>query len=359
MDKNIQKFFLAANSCEGFVSVFGDSYNPRDGWRSYIIKGGPGTGKSSFMKHMSVHAEQMGEQIIFCPCSSDPESLDGVIIPNRKTVILDGTHPHVVEPVWPGVCEEIVNLGEFWNSEKLRENANEIFEISGKNGYLHRKASGYLKALGQVLSEEVRFAQECVDTKRCEAFAERICRKLLPDKRRGRGKEWVRFLQGVTPSGLVSYTNSITEFYDARLIISDPFGAVSNIVMRVVREYALAAGYEIITVKNAFLPSKLIDHILIPELSLSFVSENSTRKFGGDERRVHARRFMNVAQLHTHRQRTVFSRRIARELISAACLTLKEAKLVHDELEKYYISAMDFEALTIFAENFVKKALKK
>lgn len=357
MDKKIQKFFLGANSCEGFISAFGDSYKPADGWHAYIIKGGPGTGKSSFMKHLVVHAEKLGEEVILCPCSSDPASLDGAILPGRKTVILDGTAPHVVEPVWPGVCEEIVNLGEFWDSKKLRERSEEIFAVSAENGRLHRKASGYLKAVGQVLADDLRIAGLCTDTKRCKDFAERICRKLLPNKRSEHGKEWVRFLQGVTPLGVVSYTDSINDHYTKRVIISDPFGGVSGVIMRAVRDYALAAGYEIVTVKNAFLPGSLIDHVLIPELSLAFVTENTMQKFGGEERRIHARRFMNVSQLHTYRQRILFSRRVARELISAACEALKEAKAVHDKLEKYYISAMDFEAVTRFAEEFVEKAL--
>ena len=357
MNKKMQKFFLAANSCEGFVSFFSDSYRAKDGWRAYIIKGGPGTGKSSFMKHFAVHANEMGEEIIFCPCSSDPNSLDGVILPNKKIIILDGTAPHVVEPKWAGVCEEIVNLGSFWNGDKLRDNAKEIFAVSAENSRLHRKASGYLRALGKVLEGELQYARMCTDTQRCKLFAERLCCKLIPNKRSGVGAEWIRFLQGVTPLGIVSYTDTISENYKTKVIISDNYGAVSSLIMQTVRENALSAGYEVITLRNAFLPNELIDHILIPELSIAFVTENSIQKFGGDERRIHARRFMNMAQLHEHRQRTFFSRRVARELISAACSTLNEAKAVHDELEKYYISAMNFKALTDFAEEFVEEKL--
>ena len=78
------KYFLAANSAEGFVSHFGDCYNPYDGWRAYIIKGGPGTGKSSFMKCVVVKAVDKGYSVELCPCSSDPDSLDGVIIKDIK-----------------------------------------------------------------------------------------------------------------------------------------------------------------------------------------------------------------------------------------------------------------------------------
>lgn len=356
MNKKPQKFFLGANSCEGFVSAFGDSYSAEDGWRAYVIKGGPGTGKSSFMKHFAVHAQSKGEEVILCPCSSDPNSLDGVIVPDKKMVILDGTHPHVVEPQWVGLCEETVNLGQFLDGEQLRKNSEKIFDITDENKRLHKKASAYLKALGYILSEELNFVESCTDKKRCQFFAQRLCKKLLPNKKT-QGKEWIRFLQGITPLGLVSYTDSINEHYAAKVIVSDCLGCVSNEIMKTVRECAMAAGYEIITVKNAFLPNKLIDHILIPELSLAFVTENSTQKLGSDERRIHSRRFMNMAQLHSKRQRMTFCRHMAKELIMAACTTLKEAKLTHDKLESYYIDAMDFESVTAYAEIFVQKNL--
>ena len=43
----IQRYFLGANSKDGFVSLYGDF--PPDGSFLHIIKGGPGTGKSGFM----------------------------------------------------------------------------------------------------------------------------------------------------------------------------------------------------------------------------------------------------------------------------------------------------------------------
>ena len=99
--------------------------------------------------------------------------------------------------------------------------------------------------------------------------------KHIPQKG-GKAKEWVRFLSGVTPEGVVFYGNSIAKNYEQCIIVKDEYGVVSDAVMRGVRDRALKEGYEIITVKNAFLPNKLIDHILIPELSLVAVLENGT-----------------------------------------------------------------------------------
>ena len=115
-------FFLGANAPGGFVSVFGNCYSAEDGWHTYIIKGGPGTGKSTLMKRVAGYFIKQGVRCELCPCSSDPQSLDAVIFPDFKVALLDGTAPHVVEPQYPGACEEIINLGMAWNTQRLSEN---------------------------------------------------------------------------------------------------------------------------------------------------------------------------------------------------------------------------------------------
>lgn len=356
MEAKTQKFFLAANSCEGFISEFGKNFFVEDGWKAYLIKGGPGTGKSSFMRHFASHSIEKGLETVLCPCSSDPKSLDGVILPQNKVIILDATAPHTLEPQMPGVCEEIVNLGNFWNSEILRNNADIIQQTTKENKSLHRKAAKFLAAAGEIVADSYNTALRCSDTVRCAAFAEKVCKKMLPNKK-GAGSESVRFLQGVTPFGVMSYTDSIDEFYKNTIIISDNYGAVSNAFMRTVRDIALKNGYEIITVKNAFLPSVIIDHIIIPELSLAFASERNGMQFSSLERRIHARRFTDNAKLHKVRQRLLFNKRITCELLGEAVKILGEAKAVHDKLEKYYVNAMDFTSAAVFAEEFVQKVL--
>ena len=54
------KFFLASHSTAGFKSVFNYLYEPEDGWFCYILKGGPGTGKSTLMKSV---AEKLYEKL--------------------------------------------------------------------------------------------------------------------------------------------------------------------------------------------------------------------------------------------------------------------------------------------------------
>lgn len=353
--KNLnKKYFLGANSCEGFYSKFADSYNAEEGWRAYLIKGGPGTGKSSFMKYIAAKAQNSGIDFELCICSSDPNSLDGIILPEKKTVILDATSPHVVEPSYPAVCEEILNFGQFWDNDKISINSGSIIEITQKNKLLHKKASGYLSACGQLIYDNYKTALAVTDKEKALNFADKLCKKYIPNKKK-KGKEWVRFIEGITPLGIVSYKKTVTENYKNLIIVSDNFGSASNIIMNRIREYALEKGHEIITLKNPFLPSVITDHILIPRLSLAFVTENDYMHFPSEQRRIHARRFVNSTKLHNSRSRIFFNKKISKQLLLCASETLSQAKAVHDELEKYYIEAMDFKALSLFAEEFCKK----
>lgn len=359
MDKTFEKYFLGANSAEGFISFFGQCYNALDGWRAFIIKGGPGTGKSSFMKYVTAKAVDMGYKVTLCPCSSDPDSLDGIIIADIKTVLLDGTSPHVVEPKFAGACEQIINLGDFWNTDALGKTHSEIIDVTLQNKKLHKRAAAYIKAAGELINDNLKISRAYTNSAKAEKFAQKICNLLLPSKKQKHSYEWVRFLGGVTPKGIISYHGNIERFYKKLVVIEDKYGGTSGIIMEHIRKTALDRGYEIITVKNRFLPSKLTDHILIPELSLAFVREWEYSKFSDKHRRIHARRFCDANKIRNAKSRTVFNRRVSKELLFGAIETLKKAKQTHDVLEGYYISAMNFEALTTFIEQKTNEVLKR
>ena len=102
------------------------------------------------------------------------------------------------------------------------------------------------------------------------------------------------------------------------------------------------------------LPSLITDHVIIPELKLAFVTENDYAKFASTERRVHSRRFVALKKLHLSNERMKFNRKAAASLLESAAATLQKAQSVHDELEAFYIGAMDFKALDSYYEGFLK-----
>jgi hypothetical protein len=117
-------YFAAMNTSDGFRNMFPEIFGSLS--QLYIIKGGPGTGKSRLMREFINEAEKRGYITEKFLCSSDHASLDGVIIPTLSVGIIDGTAPHVYDPMYPGVRENIIDLGMFWDSGKLREKRAEI-----------------------------------------------------------------------------------------------------------------------------------------------------------------------------------------------------------------------------------------
>ncbi len=351
MEKTL-KYFLAANSCEGFKSYFDSCYNPKDNWQCYIIKGGPGTGKSSFMKKVAEYAASKNEKYILCPCSSDPQSLDAVIFQDKKTVILDGTAPHTIDPIYPAACEEILNFGQFWDSDKITDK-KEIIGVTDKNKALHKTVSKYLYAAGHIMLDSYKIALSCTKTEETKAFADKLIKKNIPQKS-SRSYEWVRFIQGITPEGVIAYPETVTSGCENIIVIKDKYHACANIIMNQVRNYCLINGYEIITLKNPFLPSIITDHIVIPKLKLAFVTEDDGILFDTTSRRIHNRRFTSNSLLHNSISRLRLNHKVSSNLLKAATDTLIQAKLTHDVLEKYYIDAMNFNALETFASKFCK-----
>lgn len=348
--------FLGANSAGGFASRFAECYSADDGWRAYIIKGGPGTGKSSLMKQVAALLSCEGDEVELCPCSSDPDSLDAVIIHNKKAVIMDGTAPHTVDPAYPGACETIINLSDCWDAEKFSGHEAEIIATTRKNKQLHAQASRYITAACGLIGDTARLALDATNIQKTTAFAKGLAGRLI---RKGEsGSEKKRFLSGITPKGLVFYRATVTKLCKTVIALEDEYGAVSDIFMNVIREEALRLGQDIYTCYSTFSPEK-IDHILIPSLSLAFCLENRYTHPEGVTRRIHARRFTDNVALSAKRTRITFNRRAADELLREAVAVIAEAKRVHDILEEYYINAMDFSLVGKLTEKTVNEIKKR
>ena len=63
------KYFLGANSCSGFYSLY-KGFPPAEDSFLHIIKGGPGCGKSSFMSRLAKAAEAKGLEVDYVLCLS-------------------------------------------------------------------------------------------------------------------------------------------------------------------------------------------------------------------------------------------------------------------------------------------------
>ena len=148
--KNQKKYLASANTSCGFVNCF-ENINTQKNSFCFILKGGPGTGKSSLMKKVAIHFENLGFDIEYFYCSSDADSLDGIRIKNFS--IVDGTAPHTTEATMPGIKEKIINVGEFIE-EDIKKHKHEIEKLMRKKSICFKLAYKYFSLLKTITTTQ-------------------------------------------------------------------------------------------------------------------------------------------------------------------------------------------------------------
>jgi len=340
-------YFLGANSRDGFFSLYGE-FCRNSGDFMHIIKGGPGTGKSSFMRKIARAAESKGLDVEYVLCSGDPDSLDGIYIPQMKTGWVDGTAPHVIEPKKFGIDSDYVNLGEFCTSPLLevdKSYVNLIYELYREKynaAYDCLKSSSLLRrrAIPPVFTDEHMklFRWEIRDilkTKTSENTASALVKK--------------RFYHAVCCKGELYLNDSVNLLCKQFYVFSGEFDGASA-ALRIAAEEAMKHYGEIILSYDPRDTEKL-EAVIIPELSLAFVGNGWAVE---NETELLMDTVLPKEKVRELRPQLREMRRLEERIMGIACGFLAQAKDLHDELEEVYKMAMDFEALNEFTEDYIK-----
>ncbi len=94
MTAKIKRVFPGGNTADGFFSYYDYMIEQTDANHIFCIKGGPGVGKSSMMKNIGSEMIRLGYDVEFHHCSSDNNSIDGIVVPELKVAMVDATARH-------------------------------------------------------------------------------------------------------------------------------------------------------------------------------------------------------------------------------------------------------------------------
>lgn len=346
-------FFLGATTPAGFKGYF-EPLRREPGMQMVLIKSGPGCGKSTLMKQLARRAIQQGEPVECIHCASDPDSFDGVIFVRQRRAIVDATAPHTIEPDAPGADEVVLSLYHTIQADALRPHAEEVKALFARNAALRARAARYVASAGSLLLDSRRAEACSANFEKVRRYVKRLCTRLLP-RTEGTASEELRLLSAITPKGMVFYRGTVEALADRYVVFRDDYGAVSRLLLELIRAEALARGYHIITCPCAMHPEDQIDHIFIPALRLAFLTDNLWHPIQlPGVQAVRCTRFVDRENLSGFRARLRFNDRAASELIDQAVALMAQAKNCHDELETYYRAAVDFDQVNAVAANCQK-----
>lgn len=334
MDDSAVRFFLASKTERGFVSYF-ERLLGHSGYAAVILKGGPGSGKSTLMKKIGRTLLGMGHVVEYVPCASDPDSLDAIIDRTARRVMFDGTAPHMVDPVYPGARDTLINAGEAWDEARLREHAPEIIRLSNEVNDCHAQASAFLAAAGALMNRCRVIAARYVDEDAVRSAA------ALDLPRGGGGSESeYRLLSAVSVGRVAFFHETLGALCADVTAVSDEWGAASEQVLTRVAAAAREANQRMILCHCSLIAQKT-DHVLLPEAGIAFTCANrfhdapAARRIEGLYKPVPKREADAMHTLLFH----------ASELVERAQSQVALSKDIHDELERFYVAAMDFSKL--------------
>ena len=108
---------------------------------------------------------------------------------------------------------------------------------------------------------------------------------------------------------------------------------------------AMAAGYDVILCPSPLFPDRA-EHLLIPELSLAFVTSTPTLTYPGRPyRRIRLDAMVEGEVMRQFKSRLKFARKVHAVLLAEAVDALAQAKAEHDVLEGLYNPHVDFDGV--------------
>ena len=336
-------YFAASNSSSGFISYYEEIFRTSRIGHIWAVKGGPGTGKSRFLWDVADHAANDGWNCEYIYCSSDPDSLDAAILTKEGRegiALLDATAPHLFEPICPGAWEDIVNLGQFWNSEVLSARRVEIEQLNREKGEAYRRAYRYLSGFGDMRANRDSLAVPYIHRKKIAALA----RKLLRDIPNGENYSARPAL--IHSVGMRGEVGLDTYFYEAEEIhvIVDCYGAAQYLM----KELGKLANEKHLSVRISHDPveAEKIDGLFFCGSGIAFVVCRE-EECDYPHHRISMRRFVDTASMKRVRRELRAIDRISSALYTEAIDALEKVRVVHFRLEDIYSAAMDFEAKSL------------
>ncbi len=351
------RYFLGGASATGFTSDFSKE---QEGKYGILLKGGPGTGKSTLMRTVaSVFAD---EAVTLYHCASDPRSLDAVVLEERGVFIADATAPHEMSTPLPYVSGELVDMAKALDPLAVAAHREEIETLSAENGRLHQQCRTVLSAVSAMQAVSFDIGMNALQGEKLFGYAKRMSKRLLPrasQRKATKGDLLYRQCNALTPQGDLLF---LPDDYGV-VLLKDSYYAAACTLIRTFSDILTQSGVSCIASRCLTLREHQAVHLLIPECKLAILSGDiSSEDIAKPLSEISLKRFYDAEVLRKHRSLHRFATKNADLLKERVIAVLEDALTVHDMLEKPYINALQHDALeriTIYVCDTIRKRFPK
>jgi hypothetical protein len=262
---------------------------------------------------------------------------------------------HVIEPKYPLALERYINLGDFADIAGIKKKKEKLVSLFDEYGNYHKRVFRLVSCAAALESELFELGLSGISLNRVYKKAEGIISREI--KGRGGGADTKkRFLSAVSPQGHIVLFDTLVNLGPRVFVLENNFG-LGHFLLLPVLKAAENAGYKCYVCCCPLSPERM-EHLIIPELELSFVSSTKSRPFPfGYHRKIRMDAMIQPEVIKDKKQKITFSRKLIAALIEEACDTLSEAKGLHDEIEAEYNPHINFDAVYSLADKTSEEIL--
>ncbi len=347
MQSQVRHLFPGGNTPIGFYSYYDHMLPQAKATHILCIKGGPGVGKSTFMKRVGQDMIDKGFNVELMHCSSDPDSLDGVVIPSIGVALLDGTAPHVVDPKHPGAVDEVLNLGDYWDEKGIKQHRKDIIETTREIGWLFKRAYRYLAAAGSIMADMEQLRSRSMNPAGADYEARELIQRelseLIPTLERGEMRKL--FVTAITPDGMISYLDTAFVGCERVYVLDGEVGTYTERILHTLAESAMERGLNVEAFYCPMNPKNRLEHLVIPKLKVAITTGNAYHRVRPQNTlAIHMDKYADTKRLQYDTPDLVYSKAAFDSLLAYAVTNIRRAKVLHDQLETFYVPYMDFDA---------------
>lgn len=357
MSGRTKHYFACANTAKGFQNMFGSNLSYIG--KVYILKGGPGNGKSTLMKRIGKYFEKKDFDVEYIHCSADDDSLDGVIIRQLSVAVVDGTAPHVIEPSCPGCIEEYVNVGAAWDTAKLKAVQVKIKQLLRENSECYPKVYEKFAEAFKIHDEWEKIYITNMDFEKANELSDSVAEEIIDGRQfHKESKVYHRFFGGTTCNGPVNYVENIIAPVSRKYYIKGRPGSGKSTLLKKLVVKAKQSGIDAEVYHCSFDPNSL-DMVLLPELDCVIFDSTAPHEYypnSNSDTLMDMYEELIVPGTDEDYEKQIDDIKNRYQVkIKEGVSYLKKAKKIHDEIENYYIKTTDFSVVERITDALIGK----
>lgn len=361
VDTSQIQYFLGADTPQGFHSLYGELFPKGQAQRIFILKGGPSCGSNQLLHQIDNEAQARGYKTQQILSVRNPSSLDGLVIPSLHIAIADGTSPHILEPNFPAVVEQYVNLADCYHNQSLEHQREEIISASLAHKEACKRITPCLSAAGElgetilsILTTE-KLTQRL--DKRAQGILNREVKGKSPKSKGNVGTITQRFLSGNTGEGRIPLYHTASLQCEKIFHLWDSYQIAHGLLLPLMTG-AVNRGYDVVACLNPMNPKRL-EHLLIPELSLAFLSSSPSLPFEENcDRKIRLETMLDSGLLKQNRPRLRTYRKMYLALLEEIVSILQDNQKIYQELEALYAPSVDLDKVSLLTAQLGKEIFK-